>query len=241
MSTKWSGYVLGFAFGGFFDGILLHQVLQWHHLLSNVGGVDPRMQIAADGYFHVLMYLIAVAGLWLLWRSHRSTQGPDAFFPAFLIGFGVWNFVDIIGFHWLLQIHHIRMDEAPIAWDIGWLAVFGAIPVIVGLLLRRKALRLPSGRLAPCIAALAVIGAGAWAGAPSGPFRTALFAPDVTPAEAMAAVARAGGTIAWMDKTGQAVVFEATSETRPFGLYRHGAVLVTSAGMPPGCFDWLKV
>ena len=27
---------LGFALGGFFDGIVLHQVLQWHHLLSAV-------------------------------------------------------------------------------------------------------------------------------------------------------------------------------------------------------------
>lgn len=30
----WAGYLLGFALGGFFDGILLHQVLQWHHLLD---------------------------------------------------------------------------------------------------------------------------------------------------------------------------------------------------------------
>lgn len=27
-----AGGLLGFALGGFFDGILLHQVLQWHHL-----------------------------------------------------------------------------------------------------------------------------------------------------------------------------------------------------------------
>jgi hypothetical protein len=28
----WSALALGFSIGGFFDGILLHQVLQWHHL-----------------------------------------------------------------------------------------------------------------------------------------------------------------------------------------------------------------
>lgn len=28
--------VLGFALSGFFDGVLLHQILQWHHLLSLV-------------------------------------------------------------------------------------------------------------------------------------------------------------------------------------------------------------
>jgi Predicted membrane protein len=32
----WARYALGFGLGGFFDGILLHQILQWHHLLSGI-------------------------------------------------------------------------------------------------------------------------------------------------------------------------------------------------------------
>ncbi|WP_272547883.1 DUF2243 domain-containing protein [Acidovorax sp. NCPPB 3576] len=28
----WPGYLLGFSLGVFFDGIVLHQILQWHHL-----------------------------------------------------------------------------------------------------------------------------------------------------------------------------------------------------------------
>jgi hypothetical protein len=43
----WAGYLLGLSLGGFFDGILLHQ-------------------IAADGYFHALVYVISASGLWLL-------------------------------------------------------------------------------------------------------------------------------------------------------------------------------
>lgn len=46
-----AGYLLGFALGGFFDGILLHQVLQWHHLLQGVEGAvfrQVRTQILAD-------------------------------------------------------------------------------------------------------------------------------------------------------------------------------------------------
>lgn len=44
---------LGFALSGFFDGILLHQILQWHHLLSLVEGVgDLAAQVMWDGYFH---------------------------------------------------------------------------------------------------------------------------------------------------------------------------------------------
>ena len=57
--------LLGFALSGFFDGILLHQILQWHHLLSATGG-DLAFQVAADGWFHVGMYAIAVAGLGVL-------------------------------------------------------------------------------------------------------------------------------------------------------------------------------
>jgi uncharacterized membrane protein len=61
--VKWAT-VLGVALGGFFDGILLHQILQWHHLLSLVPGfADMRLQILWDGYFHALMYFVAAAGL----------------------------------------------------------------------------------------------------------------------------------------------------------------------------------
>ncbi len=32
-----AGIFLGLGLGGFFDGIILHQVLQWHHLFTSVG------------------------------------------------------------------------------------------------------------------------------------------------------------------------------------------------------------
>ena len=61
--VRWGG-MLGFALGGFFDGILLHQILQWHHLFSLVPGMaDLRLQVLWDGYFHLLMYVVAFVGL----------------------------------------------------------------------------------------------------------------------------------------------------------------------------------
>lgn len=65
-SKHWIGYgsLLGLALGGFFDSILLHQILKWHHLLSLVPGIDDmRLQILWDGYFHVLMYVLAAVAL----------------------------------------------------------------------------------------------------------------------------------------------------------------------------------
>ena len=32
-----AGIFFGLGLGGFFDGIVLHQILQWHHMLSSVG------------------------------------------------------------------------------------------------------------------------------------------------------------------------------------------------------------
>jgi hypothetical protein len=32
-----AGILLGLGLGGFFDGIVLHQLLQWHHMLSTAG------------------------------------------------------------------------------------------------------------------------------------------------------------------------------------------------------------
>lgn len=66
-------------FGGFFDGILLHQVLQWHHLLSAVESEavrDLRVQVLADGLFHVVKYVVAAVGLWLLWAARREIAAP---------------------------------------------------------------------------------------------------------------------------------------------------------------------
>lgn len=31
----WAGVFFGLGLGGFFDGVILHQVLQWHHMLSS--------------------------------------------------------------------------------------------------------------------------------------------------------------------------------------------------------------
>ena len=32
-----AGILFGLGLGGFFDGIILHQVLQWHHMLTSAG------------------------------------------------------------------------------------------------------------------------------------------------------------------------------------------------------------
>lgn len=121
----WAASLIGFAMGGVFDGILLHQILQWHHLLSLVESplvADIRVQILADGLFHALMYVVALIGLYLLWRAQSrfsETHAARRFLGIALIGFGTWNIFDAVLSHWILQIHRIRIDSAnPLGWDL---------------------------------------------------------------------------------------------------------------------------
>ena len=253
--ARW-GAVLGFALGGFFDGILLHQILQWHHLLSLVPGIDDlRLQVLWDGWFHALMYLIALAGLVGLWRLHRrqvDSRGSQArqgnwswpLVGAVLVGFGVWHVVDTLLSHWILQIHRIRIDsDNPLAWDLLWLALFGILPLLLGWRLRRAGGGPGiNGAAAMLVLGLVTSGAGAWAMLPPAQtgFATVVFQPGAGPREVFAALDALDARLVWSDRA-MGVVVVAVAPERRWGFYRHGALLVSGAGVPAGCFNWSRV
>ncbi|WP_245450546.1 DUF2243 domain-containing protein [Neorhizobium sp. SOG26] len=249
-STACAGYMLGFAFGGFFDGILLHQILQWHHLLSGLEqvGQDIRALILTDGLFHLLMYVVAIVGLWLLWRSrsnsHATTVGGGALLSSVLIGFGGWHVVDAVLSHWILGIHRIRMDtENPLLWDLLWFAIFGVVPLVAGL--ARRASKPTPGRLlvSPTALAFSVVIAGLISAFPpqqEGPV-TVLFAPGVSPVRAMTAIGSVNGQVIWTDTSSQVWTIVLPEGQSSKALYRHGALLVSGSLLPAGCLDWVRL
>jgi uncharacterized membrane protein len=122
--------VIGIGLGGFVDGIVLHQILQWHHTVSNEG-CCPTTSLAgledntlADGIFHAVMWLVTLIGslaLWRAWRTGKFAPPWSAQFGGLLAGWGVFNLIDS-GNHFILGLHHIRDDiGAPVGWDIGFL------------------------------------------------------------------------------------------------------------------------
>jgi uncharacterized membrane protein len=248
-----AAFWLGFALSGFFDGILLHQILQWHHLLSGLEGrggpfSELAFQIAADGYFHVLMYVVAAAGLWLLWRARQAFNfagASRALLAWLLIGFGAWHFVDAVASHWVTQIHRIKMDaNNPLLWDIGWLVIFGAIPLAAGLMLRRPSNPAVAehrrGSTVVSILALATAGAAAWsAQPPPGQTHTAVvFGPGMSFDEGLT-LARDLGNVAWFNGGGVFIVKDARGPG--WELYLQGALFVSGAGAPAGCTVWAVV
>jgi uncharacterized membrane protein len=249
LKSPWMSWtvVLGIALGGFFDGILLHQVLQWHHFLSLVPGMDDlRLLVMWDGYFHVLMYVLAMLGLWGLWRARRRgapAPGPGALLAAALAGFGIWNLVDVGLAHWVLGLHRIRLDSPdPLFWDVLWLVVFGLVPLALGAWLRKR----PGGPADPkttiATLAIAVTVCGAWAlrEPPGQQFTAVVFAPGTTPAQVFRALDAAEARLVWTDRP-MGVVLVSVPRDKRWRFYRHGAVLVGGTGLPAGCIAWSRV
>src|SRR3954465_4016923 len=95
--------ILGVGFGGFLDGILLHQVLQWHHMLTSTGD-HPMTTVAgleantlADGFFHLATWvLVAVASPLTVRGGERRELPPPwrAHVGMLLAGWGVFNLVE---------------------------------------------------------------------------------------------------------------------------------------------------
>ena len=144
LPSKASGLLYGLGLGGFLDGIVLHQVLQWHHMVSHVEGY-PSTTVAglevntlADGFFHLATWLCVLAAsitALVSWRAGRLAPSWSFHFGLVLAGWGIFNVVEGIVDHHVLRIHHVRDDVAdPLPWDLAFLAS-GVLLVVVGALL----------------------------------------------------------------------------------------------------------
>lgn len=137
--TRAPGLLLGVGLGGFVDGIVIHQLFQWHHMVSDTGDhpVDTvaglEANTLADGFFHVGAWVLVVVGLLLMLRSWQQGRlAPSYRFQAGLLlaGWGVFNVVEGLIDHHLLGVHHVRDDlGAPLSWDLGFLALGVALAV----------------------------------------------------------------------------------------------------------------
>jgi uncharacterized membrane protein len=132
--------------GGFVDGILLHQILQWHNMGS--ARVPPVTLQAAqanmrwDGFFHAGVWLLTVVGMYLLLRAARTgalLPSPLAFTGQLVLGWGIFNLVEGTVGHHLLQLHHVR--DLPMhvpLYDWLFLIVGGVGLILLGRLLARS-------------------------------------------------------------------------------------------------------
>lgn len=234
--------LLGVAMGGFLDGILLHQILQWHHLLSALAEghfKDLRVQILADGLFHMLLYIVLAIGLLLLWQSPKSSRSHITCY--FLIGFGIWHILDGLLSHWLFGIHRIRpQSDSPLFWDLLFFIALGVIPVVIGLAFRHHI-----RPMRPLALFFLMLFVGITAVVSALPLRDTqsvlvVFREDITMPEVITAARSINAGLLWSNRANSVWVFRANSSAEAMKLYRYGALLVGGSFFGIGCFSPTK-
>lgn len=93
--------LFGLGLGGLFDGIVLHQVLQWHHMVSSwyppTTLENLRLNTLWDGIFHSTTYVFVVLALYAFWKAaHRRHiyWSGKLMWGALLLGWGLFNVVE---------------------------------------------------------------------------------------------------------------------------------------------------
>ncbi|MDF2693838.1 MAG: hypothetical protein K0S65_2221 [Labilithrix sp.] len=140
-----SGTVIGVGLGGFVDGILLHQILQWHEMISSVvppvDVVSIKLNMLYDGLFHAMMWITTFVGVLILVSAAGAPHGlPVArtFGGSLLVGWGMFNIIEGLIDHQLLGLHHVHPGAGQLAWDVGFLVVSAILVTIGALVLVRS-------------------------------------------------------------------------------------------------------
>ena len=133
--------IFGFGFSGLIDVLVIHHILQWHHLVSAIYPMNTlsglRTNIFADGLFSIGMVIIMGIGGGLVWRSERRTDVPLAIRPlagAAVIGLGAFDLYDVIVDHVLLGLHHAVSQGGK--YDPHW-AVVSLFIILAGIYVYR--------------------------------------------------------------------------------------------------------
>jgi uncharacterized membrane protein len=140
-----AGILLGMGLGGFVDGIALHQIMHWHNMGSSVHPPTTlealQLNMRWDGLFHAAVWLFTLVGVYLLLgAARRGLPLPDgrAFTGLLILGWGLFNLVEGVVDHHLLDLHHVR--DLPVhlpLYDWLFLAVGGVGFIVLGWAMAR--------------------------------------------------------------------------------------------------------
>lgn len=140
--------VIGIGTGGFVDGIFLHQILQWHEMLTGkIPGntvLNKSVNMFWDGIFHLFTLITVLVGIILLWKvakRDKLNKSGRLLSGGMLLGWGLFNLIEGIIDHHILKLHNVReVTDAQLLWNYGFLAI-SVLLILFGAILIRKAPR----------------------------------------------------------------------------------------------------
>jgi len=146
--------VLGLGMGGFFDGILFHQLLQLHNMMTarlpktTIPNIEVNM--FWDGLFHAATWTLTLVGLFMLWNAVRdrgTLLDTRSFVGSLLLGWGLFNLIEGLIDHQLLGIHHVVENASNhLPADLAFLAS-GVVLIVIGWGMIRRAERVAPAAL----------------------------------------------------------------------------------------------
>jgi uncharacterized membrane protein len=119
-----AGIFAGIGMGGFLDGIVFHQILQFHNMLTarlpkdSIANVEINM--FWDGLFHSFTWIMTVIAFILLFRARHVPNllwSGQVFIGACFFGWGLFNFVEGLIDHHLLHLHHVVEQRGESLFD----------------------------------------------------------------------------------------------------------------------------
>jgi uncharacterized membrane protein len=136
--------LLGVGLGGFIDGIVLHQILQWHNMVSNwyppTTMESMSFNMTWDGIFHSVTWLVTFVGVLMLWSAaYRRQPIPTLtrFIGGMVLGWGLFNLVEGLIDHQLLGVHYVRQVPNYTVYNLTFLDIAGIGFTVIGWLLLR--------------------------------------------------------------------------------------------------------
>lgn len=106
--------IIGIGLGGFIDGIVFHQILQWHEMLSNVipatDYVGKSINMFWDGIFHAFCFIVVFIGILLLWKIGRRKEADlsgKLLTGGLVSGWAMFNCIEGVINHHILKLHNV--------------------------------------------------------------------------------------------------------------------------------------
>jgi uncharacterized membrane protein len=138
--------LLGIGLGALLNNVLLQQILQWHGMLSSrvpLASLEAvHKNLEAAGWFNLVAVGVCFAAAWMLVRAIRdSGRVPSrvGFVSYVLLGWGVFNLIEGVVYHHVLELHHVH-DQPALDPLYDWLYLLGSG---VGFIVLSLALRDP--------------------------------------------------------------------------------------------------
>ncbi len=132
-----AGLILGLGLLGAIDGILFHQLLQWHHMVLSP---NIKLEIFTDGLFTALFSAKLLWGGVKIYKDASKNELGHSwkiFLGGIFIGGGSFNLVEGVIDHHILQVHRVKpLAENPLLYDLAFLAI-GLLLVIIGFMIKR--------------------------------------------------------------------------------------------------------